>query len=143
MNEEMKKSLADGTVFKIAGSYVFALNIPDDDIGMAGSRCSHCETAGAYALHLCRGCGLPLAGPYGLPQWSDWTHTNQKKREDYARYTFDNESHGRIKYHNVAHVPLSSHEAQHLQDMTHTEERLFKIAHGKSLSEFMDSIIAD
>ena len=79
--ETLDKALRENRVFKIGDSFHFAVQIPDDSVGISGSRCSNCGSEVAYCHQICRQCKLPFIGPFSFPQLPDWESlTPDKKR---------------------------------------------------------------
>ncbi|PCI28211.1 hypothetical protein COB55_04265 [Candidatus Wolfebacteria bacterium] len=119
-------------VFAVDKSCRFALNIPDNEVGCSGSRCSSCGGKVVYCNHLCKHCKLPFVGPFGLPQLPEWNLLESSAREELAQQIFHSTNHGRMTYSNVDSVPLTQLEAKIVAGPTEDEVSGFEQTHGES-----------
>ena len=128
--ELLDKAMREGKVFKISDSFFFAAQIPDDSVGISGSRCSNCGGEAAYCHQLCRKCNLPFVGPFGFPQWPKWKRMAPGVKVLVVEEVFHNgNNRGRLGYTNVEAVPLSPEELRKVEQLCDQEADYFLATH--------------
>jgi hypothetical protein len=130
-------ALKQNRLYRIADSFIFAVQIPDGNVGCSGSRCTNCNSKTAYCIHLCTQCGFPFVGPYGFPQISEWDQMNVLEKSELIEKIYSSENHGRITYTNVEHVPLTPNEAKRVTHYSPDDTNSFTHTHGKDPSAFV------
>lgn len=131
MNKKMiRMAIQESRIFKIGYSFLFAVQIPDDSVGISGSRCSYCDNKTAYCEQICRQCKLPLIGPFGFPQLPKWESLTPEKRKTMVEdiYCHKNDR-GRLGYVNVEPVPLTKEELRKVEKLEHHDANLFHLTH--------------
>lgn len=134
MNKDMREqALRERRIFAIDNSFHFAVQVPDDSVGISGSRCSNCENVVAYCDQRCTSCGLPFIGPVGFPQFSEWKDlsANRKRITVEDVYARDN-TRGRLGYANVEFVPLTPNELNEIEKLAGDAVEHFISVHGIS-----------
>ena len=111
-----RKLLEEFKIFQIGNSFIFAAQIPDNSVGISGSRCTNCGGSVAYCNQVCRGCGLPLVGPFGFPQIGNWVSLSASERKSVIESVYYRLDHGHLGYANVPSVPLTPDEAASWKD---------------------------
>ncbi|MCK4918722.1 MAG: hypothetical protein KAS02_02975 [Candidatus Pacebacteria bacterium] len=125
------KAFQQGRSFQIEGSYKFAIQIPDNAVGRSGSYCSNCGNEESYCHQVCRECGLPFIGPFGLPQLPAWGSLSLNKKKALVLEIFTNfKNRGRMEYEGVRFIPLTPAELAEVEK--NGVEELFLGVHGVS-----------
>ncbi len=130
--------------FRLGAGFRFAAQIPDDSVGCSGSRCTNCGAGVAYCNQVCRGCGLPLIGPWGFPQFPEWLMlTGPEKQAKVEDVYYHERNHGRHGCLNVKDFPLTPNEAKGLVTIVEHDEELFTATHGISPQKLIEKILLD
>ena len=128
---EFVQAVTECRIFKVGNSFPFAVQIPDNEVGISGSRCTYCGSSVAYCEQICKHCDLPLIGPTGFPQLPEWRKlsTSEKLMLVEEVYTQDRDA-GRLGYPNARNVPLNFSDLETIECLRDEDARLFKSAHG-------------
>ena len=143
MNKEMiEKALQERRIFKIGNSFLFAAQIPDDLVGISGSRCSNCNNETSYCHQRCRQCGFPFIGPFRFPQFLKWRILSLGEKsiivEDIYAHDYNR---GRLGYVNVEFVPLTEKELKKVEELKNHNANLFLSAHSISPQEIRKTLL--
>lgn len=135
--EQVKNAVANDKIFKVGYSFYFAVQVPDNTVGISGSRCSNCNGEVVYCEQVCKHCNMPFIGPFGFQQLSIWkTKTSAAKRmlveEIYSR----EKERGRLEYIGVNYVPLTPVELVMVEKLECNND--FFSAHGIYLHEIRE-----
>lgn len=124
-----KNAMQKGGIFKVDNSFPFAVQIPDNLVGYAVSRCSNCNNKVTFYEHLCIHCKSPFVGPLGFPQFSTWkTWHLDKKKEIVQNIYCQPPKRGRLGQVGVNFFPLTLDELIKVEnlDILSTEEFMRK-----------------
>ncbi len=119
------------SVYKVNGSFGFAVQVPDNRVGISGSRCSACGEPTAYSVQICEKCGLPFIGPFGFPQYEEWVKLSDIEKNDFILNVFhDMPARGRILRSGVPFFPLTMKELVSVEKFTGEDSEQFKLNYG-------------
>ncbi|MCK5286041.1 MAG: hypothetical protein KAJ58_02335 [Candidatus Pacebacteria bacterium] len=125
--------LQKGRSFKVEGSFKFAVQIPDNAIGCSGSRCSNCDNKEVYCHQICKECGLPFVGPFGLPQLPIWESMSFSKRKALVLKIFKHKKNrGRMEYIGIRFIPMTPRELLRIETLDEKGAESFLCVHGVS-----------
>lgn len=131
-----------GLIFKIDNSFYFAAQIPDETVGISGSRCSNCNTNTAYCRQVCKNCNLPLIGPFGFPQLNKWNTLKLDEKKVLATATYYKKRSGRAESAGIMDVPLSKDELLKVKTMSPDRFYSFKDSYGFSPLEIKKILLS-
>ena len=101
----------NGSVYRVDESFGFCVQVPDDKVGISGSRCGACGEKTAYSVQICKNCGLPFIGPFGFPQYEEWTKMLSFEKNDFILTVFnDAPTRGRVTRAGMLFFPLTIEE---------------------------------
>lgn len=139
----LKKALRKNRIFRVGKSFLFAVNIPDDTIGISGSRCSNCGSPGAYCIQRCRHCGFPLIGPFGFPQLPTWKIISPEQKITMVKEVFAQASkRGRIEYLGISSIPLTAEELNAVEHLPREEDAAFSHVHKIAPKEIRKTLLS-
>jgi hypothetical protein len=118
-----------GKFFTIGDSFRFAAQIPDEKVGISGSRCSNCDGAVAFCQEICKHCGLPFVGPFGFPDIDAWRQLDESEKRTWVERIFLRKNHGRMTCVNVMTMPLVETELREAEELVGHDVQLFAQSH--------------
>ena len=126
-----------GRLFKVDNSFLFAVQIPDDSVGISGSRCSNCDSGVPYCDQVCKSCNTPFIGPSGFPQSHAWKRLSLERKKGRVEEVYTHRNHGRLRWGNVLDVPLDPTELSTLEGLPLNGQdcEAFRSVHGVSPQE--------
>lgn len=140
--EMLNEALQEDRLFKIGYSFLFAVQVPDDSVGISGSRCSNCDNEVAYCNQRCIQCGFPFIGPFGFPQFILWKTLSSAEKRIMVEDIYANHGRrGRLGYTNVEFVPLTKDELKKIEKLKYHHAEYFLSTHAISPQEIKKTLL--
>ena len=128
--DRLMRAYRSGKVFKLEDSFIFAAQIPDNSVGISGSRCSFCDNEVAYCHQVCKKCKLPFIGPFGILQITTWEKLNVEEKRNVVAEVFKDYQKSRVEYAGVPQVPLRLGNVVVVENLEGWQAHSFQDSHG-------------